>query len=279
MAAFEPVMRTHDGLAGTENWHWERDPETIEHFSRYAKWHLRLLPYLQLLDREYMEQGLPFMRHSILVEQGAGAELRDAVDQHFLGDDLLVAPVLEEGATSRTVVLPAGSWHLLTGVGSWQTGPLGETITVDAPIGTAPVFARGGAVLPLGDPSVVTSYPGSNSQVIGVEDRAESLHLAGFSGGNSEGLLADGTQMDFQATEVDGSVVPSIGELALASSCASADDSDCVESVALEEGRALFRISWSAGPQVLSGAGWTLNISLGAARSGTFELRFPPSDS
>ena len=276
MAAFEPVMRTHDGLEGSENWHWERDAETTEHFARYAKWHLRLLPYLQLLDREYMEQGLPFMRHSILVEQDLGAELRDAVDQHFLGDDLLIAPVLEEGATSRTVVLPPGTWHLLTGVGAWDAGATGNTVTVEAPLGTAPVLARGGAILPLGDPSVVTSYPGSNSQVVGTEDRADRLHLAGFSGGASQGSLADGIEYAFQTTEVDGSAVPTLAGAQLASSCASEDSSNCVESVDLEEGRAIFRIDWSGSEQVLSGGGWTLSVSTTAARHGSFELRFPP---
>ena len=46
MAAFEPVMRTHDGLAADENWHWEEDAETLAHYARYARWHMRLLPYL-----------------------------------------------------------------------------------------------------------------------------------------------------------------------------------------------------------------------------------------
>jgi len=277
MAAFEPVMRTHDGLAGAENWHWERDAETTEHFSRYAKWHLRLLPYLQGLDREYMEQGLPFMRHSILVEPAASDELRDAVDQHFLGDNLLIAPVLEEGATARTVVLPPGAWHLLMGVGAWQVGSTATTVTIEAPLGTTPVLARGGSILPLGDPAVVTSYPGSHSQVTGIEDRADRLHLAGFSGGSSQGLLADGAEYDFQAEEVDGSSVPLLGATELASSCANQDSSNCIESVALDEGKAVFRVNWSAGEQVLSGTGWTLNLSPQTARSGTFELRFPPT--
>jgi hypothetical protein len=224
-----------------------------------------------------MEQGLPFMRHTILVEQGASDELRDAVDQHFLGDNLLIAPVLEEGATDRAVVLPPGSWHLLTGVGVWDAGATSGSVTIDAPLGVAPVFARGGSILPLGDPTVMTSYPGSNSQVTGSEDRAEMLHLSGFSGGDSQGMLADGTEYDFQAAAVDASVVPSLGDTELAASCASSGTSNCVESVALDQGKAVFRVSWSGGEQALSGAGWALNISPAAARSGSFELRFPPS--
>ena len=51
-----------------------------------------------------------------------------------------MAPVLEEGAVEREVVLPEGTWyHVFTGE-PW-TGPM--TVTVDAPIGTPPVFSRG----------------------------------------------------------------------------------------------------------------------------------------
>jgi alpha-glucosidase (family GH31 glycosyl hydrolase) len=58
----------------------------------------------------------------------------------MLGDELLVAPVVTQGATSREVHLPPGAWfHVFTG--ERFEGP--GSITVDAPIGTPPVFARG----------------------------------------------------------------------------------------------------------------------------------------
>jgi len=277
MAAFEPVMRTHDGLAAEANWAWQRDFGTREHFTRYARWHMRLLPYLQVLDREFMEQGLPMMRHAILVESEPSAELRDAPDQHFLGDDLLVAPVLEEGADSRSVVLPPGTWHALLTAGAWNAGSSGRTISVSAPLGSIPVFARGGSIIPLGDPDVVTSYPANDPLVVGVEDRQDRLHLVAFSGGSSEGRLADGTSYEFTASDVDASELPTIDGVTMSASCEGPTSTDCVESSNLAAGSSTLRISWGEGPRSVAGNGWSLSLSGGAGRTGTLLLRYPPS--
>jgi alpha-glucosidase len=70
-------------------------------------------------------------------------------DCFLLGERLLVAPVLDKGATTRCVWLPACAegWHdLWTGAHH----PGGTTVTVDAPPGRCPAFLRGGSILPLG---------------------------------------------------------------------------------------------------------------------------------
>ena len=63
------------------------------------------------------------------------------LDQEYMfGDTLLVAPVVEEGATTRELYLPAGTWfHVFTG----DTYEGGQTLTVDAPLGTPAVFSLG----------------------------------------------------------------------------------------------------------------------------------------
>ena len=60
------------------------------------------------------------------------------------------APVLDEGATTRTVYLPrhAGGWYEFHS-GRRHAG--GEMVTVDAPLGRIPVFAQGGAMIALSD--------------------------------------------------------------------------------------------------------------------------------
>jgi alpha-glucosidase (family GH31 glycosyl hydrolase) len=62
------------------------------------------------------------------------------LDAYMLGDELLVAPVVEMGATSRRVVLPAGRWHDVWDPARIFEGP--REVTVDAPIGRPPVFSR-----------------------------------------------------------------------------------------------------------------------------------------
>ena len=67
---------------------------------------------------------------------GAG----DAFDQFLIGDSLLVAPVTEEGAKSRSVYFPAGTWYDVWRPGEAVQG--GERLTVNAPIGFPPVYSR-----------------------------------------------------------------------------------------------------------------------------------------
>ncbi|MCA9626679.1 MAG: alpha-glucosidase, partial [Myxococcales bacterium] len=62
---------------------------------------------------------------------------RGISDEFMLGDQVLVAPVVSEGASSREVYLPPGAWkHALTG----EAFEGGQRVTVEAPIGTPPVF-------------------------------------------------------------------------------------------------------------------------------------------
>ena len=69
-------------------------------------------------------------------------------DEYMFGPALLVAPVTEQGSTSRKVYLPAGTdWYNF-----WTNERVhgGQTITVAAPIDTIPLFVRAGSILPLG---------------------------------------------------------------------------------------------------------------------------------
>ena len=56
----------------------------------------------------------------------------------MLGEDLVVAPVVERGACSRTVSLPAGEWR--DHHGHRHQGP--ASVEVDAPLEVLPVFER-----------------------------------------------------------------------------------------------------------------------------------------
>jgi alpha-glucosidase (family GH31 glycosyl hydrolase) len=60
-------------------------------------------------------------------------------DQFAVGDDMIVAPVVQKGALSRTVYLPSGSWREY---GSNAVISGGQRITVDAPLDKLPVFIR-----------------------------------------------------------------------------------------------------------------------------------------
>ena len=274
MSAFEPVMRAHDGLREGANWRWDRDEESIAHMQRYASLHLRMLPLLRLLDRDYRERGIPFMRHGVIVEPRASAAfalVRDAPDQHFLGDDLLVAPVVEEGAVSRSVVLPAGRWYGLLDDLVLDALGEGRTVTVDSPVGHIPVFARAGSILPLLDEDVQTSYRTDNP---GIRDDGDLDHIVdlvvfhALAGGVE---LVDGRSwtwsaddagpLDVSAVSLDGAALPP---------CGPGRQDDCVR--ASEPGRLVVEATWS-GDSVLSGVGWSLSAA--ATGRSTVTIRSP----
>lgn len=69
-------------------------------------------------------------------------------DEYMYGPAFLVAPVTEQGATHRTVYLPTGGdWYNF-----WTNECLhgGQTIVVEAPIDTLPLFVRAGSIVPIG---------------------------------------------------------------------------------------------------------------------------------
>ena len=65
-----------------------------------------------------------------------------------MGEDLFVAPVLEEGATEREVTLPIGSWvDIWTGEQVEVSRTTVEETTVEAPLGRPPAWARAGSAV------------------------------------------------------------------------------------------------------------------------------------
>jgi alpha-glucosidase (family GH31 glycosyl hydrolase) len=117
------------------------DPRVLEVFRVFAKLRERLLPYLVEQAANTIATARPLMR-PLYFDHPALAEVWETQPQWMLGDDLLVAPVLEPGATSWPVFVPPGTWE-----NAW-TGEViegGATVDVEAPIDRIPVFIRAGA--------------------------------------------------------------------------------------------------------------------------------------
>jgi alpha-D-xyloside xylohydrolase len=147
---FCPVMRVHGfreparGIAGpggpTEVWAYgERAyPVLVAHLQLRQ----RLLPYLRRLADEATATGLPPMR-PLFVDFPGDAQAWDVDDAFMLGPDLLVAPVLEPGATARDVYLPADARWRDAATGEVHDG--GSLVRLDAPFERIPVLVREGA--------------------------------------------------------------------------------------------------------------------------------------
>jgi len=279
MGAFEPVMRLHEGLRDEDNWRWDRDAESIDHFRRYTRWHMRMLPLWRILEEEYETRGWPFMRHAILVEPGDsdGFELvRDAPEQHFIGDDLLVAPVVVEEAEERDVVIPPGLWYGFFNGETYDGGTAGTTVTVDAPLSEIPVFARAGSILPLLDEDVDSSYRSDARGVVDDGDVDHIVDLIVFHGEAADVTLTDGRGFTWAADGVgplsDGAVSLDGVEL---EDCTAVRQQRCVRGYG--GGEWTLEVEWDADSSVLEGPGWSLTATDAAGTRGTVILRFPSS--
>jgi alpha-glucosidase/alpha-D-xyloside xylohydrolase len=100
------------------------------------------------------------------------------------GRDLLVAPVVEQGSTSRKVYLPRGDWYDF-----WTSERAhgGAEIQRAVDLETMPLYVRAGAILPLGplrqyvgekvdEPLSVSIYPGADSSFLLYEDDGKSFN-------------------------------------------------------------------------------------------------------
>lgn len=134
---FTVLMRTHEGNRPLDNWQFDSDAETVAHFKRMVDIHVALKPYLKDLVAQNAKSGLPVMRPLFLHYENDAA-CYDIKYEYLLGQDLLVAPVYNEGVNQWEVYLPQDNW-----VNLW-TGEecSGGNITVDAPLGKIPVFYR-----------------------------------------------------------------------------------------------------------------------------------------
>lgn len=142
MAAFTPMMRSHEGNRPRANVQIDEDEAVLAHFARMTRIYAHLAPYVRALSAEAAATGLPLQRPLFLHFE---ADLRCYAIQtaYLYGPDLLVAPVIEAEREDWSVYLPAGtSWvEVWTGA----THPGGQEVTVAAPIGQPPLFYRDGA--------------------------------------------------------------------------------------------------------------------------------------
>ncbi len=114
-----------------------------------------LLSYNYTLAREACDTGLPPMR-ALWLHHPGDVEAVKLGDEYLWGRDLLVAPVVKKGATSRRVYLPAGSWY------DWWTGERvagGRWVERPVDLATLPLYARAGAIIPLDPPRLYTGQP------------------------------------------------------------------------------------------------------------------------
>jgi alpha-glucosidase len=147
LAAFTPFFRTHSALGTPRREPWAYNEETLLAARACLELRRRLMPYLYTQAWRTSQHGLPLMR-PMFWDEPDNQDLWEIEDQFFLGDSLLVAPVVTPGAFERTVVLPPGTWHDFA-TGQQYGGP-GE-ITLPVALESIPLFIRAGSLLPMNE--------------------------------------------------------------------------------------------------------------------------------
>lgn len=127
--------------SGQDNEVWSFGEDNYKILSKYLFIRERLRPYIRECMKTASETGAPVMR-PLFYDFPEDKTCWETEDAYMFGPDLLVAPVMEAGATTRTIYLPKGaSW---TDANTKQVYEGGQTVTVPAPLDVIPVMLRDG---------------------------------------------------------------------------------------------------------------------------------------
>jgi len=200
-SAFNPLFRSHGRTWHLRlPWGWNNgdygpietpgrpdeselhNPEIEAICRQYLELRYELLSYNYTLMREACDTGLPPMR-ALWFHYPKDPEAVKLGDEYLWGRDMLVAPVVEKGATLRKVYLPPGVWY------DWWTREKqsgGRWIERAVDLRTLPLYVRAGAILPIDpirqytsekvdQPTTLAIYPGANGAYTLYDDDGVSL--------------------------------------------------------------------------------------------------------
>lgn len=142
VGCFSPLFRNHSDCACHKQEAF-RYPQQIQDI--YRKWVLfryQLTPYYYDLLRIEAATGWPLLR-PLFFHYDEARFLNDN-SEFLVGENLLVAPVLDAGVSSRVLSLPRGLWYSFNG----QEKRSGGEYLHDCPLGETLVFVKAGSIIP-----------------------------------------------------------------------------------------------------------------------------------
>lgn len=164
------------------------DPTIEPVTKKYTELRYQLLPYNYSLCWEARNLGLPMMR-ALWLHYPKDKEAKKIGDEYLWGSDLLIAPIYQQGATTRNVYLPKGKWY------DWWTMEVhdvqGTYITKEVDLSAMPIYVRAGAIIPfdpirqyteeqVDEPMTLRIYSGADGVFSLYEDDGKSLdYLSG----------------------------------------------------------------------------------------------------
>jgi len=141
---FNPISRAHhEGNNAVEPWLFGTEAEAICKKAIEQKY--QLFPYIYTYARQAYDTGLPLMR-ALMLEYQDDPETFNLNSQFLFGKELLVAPVVELGASSKKIYLPEGEWIDFNHSQKSYKGK--QWIDFPVTLETTPVFVKRGSIIP-----------------------------------------------------------------------------------------------------------------------------------
>ncbi len=178
--AFVPLYRAHGQYPLREPWNIAPEGHpAYQSILYYNRLRYRLLPYIYSVAAAACHESRIMMR-GLVMDFGYDPAVRDISDQYMFGPSLMVCPVTQYGARTRSVYLPAGRlWYDFYDSGKVYQG--GQRIEVDAPYERIPLFVPSGSIIVTGPDVQYTTqhtdgsltldvYAGNNGQFLLYED-------------------------------------------------------------------------------------------------------------
>ncbi|NUM37038.1 MAG: glycoside hydrolase family 31 protein, partial [Candidatus Brocadiae bacterium] len=183
-SVFVPFFRTHTHYGSSDQEPWSFG-ENIEEISRsFIEMRYRVIPYLYSLFWESHQTGYPIIRPMFWYHQEDRMVYNhEHQEQFYVGSHILLAPVVQMSQDYKRVYLPEGKW---LDYNTHKVYEGGQTIFVDAPLHTFPMFLKEGAILPFGETMQYVGekqntrlqleiFPSSRSEYRFYEDDGESF--------------------------------------------------------------------------------------------------------
>ncbi|WP_158995540.1 TIM-barrel domain-containing protein [Mucilaginibacter sp. L196] len=156
-AAFTPVMRTHAGAVhySPEPIYW--DDTTRLRVTKFIKLRYAMLPYNYTLAYKNTTTGRPLVL-GVNYFEPEDQRLSNINDEYLWGDEMLVAPVIVKGQTTKKVLFPKGEWIGFNDHKSYK-----DSADVYAPIDSLPLFVKAGSIIPMaGSYTYTEQYDGKS---------------------------------------------------------------------------------------------------------------------
>jgi alpha-D-xyloside xylohydrolase len=177
--AFCPLFRVHGQFPYREMFNVAPDDhQAYQSMLAYDKLRYRLMPYIYSLTGSVTQNDYTIMR-ALVLDFGHDKNVLNIGDQFMFGPALLINPVTEYKARTRSVYLPSGTGWFDLPSGRHFKG--GQRIEADAPYKEIPVFVKEGSIVPCGpeiqyatekpaDPVRLFVYTGSDGSFTLYED-------------------------------------------------------------------------------------------------------------